>query len=67
MQRVNRDARPALRLITDAYYGGRNAGMYRDMPVTFHISARSYTYREIEEHIPVKPPEVMHDPMLELL
>lgn len=24
-------------------------------------------YREIEEHIPVKPPEVMHDPMLELL
>ncbi len=37
------------------------------MPVTFHISARSYTYREIEEHIPVKPPEVMHDPMLELL
>ena len=41
-------------------------GLQRDLPVTFHISARTYTYRGMEEHLPVVPPEVMHDPMSEL-
>ena len=41
-------------------------GMQRDLPVSFHISARSYAYREMEEHLPIVPPDVRHDPMAEL-
>ncbi len=67
MQRQCRGKRPALRLMTDAGCGGMARGMQRDLPVTFHISARSYAYREMEEHLPVVPPEEMHDPMSELI
>ena len=67
MQRQLGKHQPALRLITDARCGGRNIGLHRDLPVTFHISARTYTYRGMEEHLPVVPPELMHDPMSELL
>lgn len=65
MQRQYRE-KPLLRLITDSGCGGRNMGMQRDLPVTFHISARSYAYRELEEHLPIAPPDVLHDPMAEL-
>lgn len=67
MQRQCRGKRPVLRLMTDAGCGGMARGMQRDLPVTFHISARSYTYREMEEHLPVVPPEETHDPMSELI
>lgn len=66
MQRRLDKKQPMLRLITDAHCGGRAMGLQRDLPVTFHISARTYTYRGMEEHLPVVPPEVMHDPMSEL-
>ena len=65
MQRQCRE-KPLLRLMTDSGYGGRKIGMQRDLPVTFHISARSYDYREMEEHPPIAPPDVLHDPMAEL-
>lgn len=66
MQRKHRTKSPALRLITDAGCGGRKAGTQRDIPVSFNIIARSYAYREIEEHSPVIPFENVHDPMAEL-
>lgn len=66
MQNRYRSKKPYLRLVTDAHCGGRKAGMQRDLPVTFHISARSYTYRNVEEHQPVVPPKMDHDPMSEL-
>ena len=66
IQRKYQNRRPALRLITDAGCGGRNMGMVRDLPVTFNLSARSYAYRELEEHQSVIPPEKFHDPMAEL-
>ncbi|WP_050624777.1 type I-E CRISPR-associated protein Cas5/CasD [Clostridium phoceensis] len=66
MQRRLGKQQPKLRLMTDAHCGGRNMGLQRDLPVTFHNSARTYTYRGMEEHFPVIPPEVMHDPMSEL-
>lgn len=65
MQRQYRE-KPLLRLMTDADCGGRKMGMQRDLPVSFHISARSYAYREMEEHLPIAPPDVLHDPMAEL-
>lgn len=65
MQRQYRE-KPLLRLMTDIGYGGRKMGMQRDLPITFHISARSYAYREMEEHVPIAPPDVRHDPMAEL-
>lgn len=65
MQRQYRE-KPLLRLITDSGCGGRKMGTQRDLPVTFHISARSYAYREMEEHLPSAPPDVLHDPMAEL-
>lgn len=65
MQRLYRE-KPLLRLMTDSGCGGRNMGMQRDLPVTFHISARSYAYREMEEYLPIAPPDVLHDPMTEL-
>lgn len=65
MQRQYRE-KPLLRLMTDADCGGRKMGMQRDLPVSFHISARSYAYREMEEHLPITPPDVLHDPMAEL-
>lgn len=65
MQRRYRE-KPLLRLMTDSGCSGRKIGMLRDFPVTFHISARSYAYREMEEHLPVTPPDVPHDPMAEL-
>ena len=65
MQRQYRE-KPLLRLMTDSGCGGRNMGMRRDLPVTFHISARSYAYREMEEHLPIATPDVLHDPMTEL-
>ena len=66
IQRKYQNRRPALRLITDAGCGGRNMGMVRDLPVTFNLSARSYAYRELEEHQSVISPEKFHDPMAEL-
>ena len=66
MQRQYRE-KPPLRLITDSGCGGRNMGMRRDLPVTFHINARAYSYRGIEEHLPVVPPNMIHDPMSELI
>lgn len=66
MQRRLGKKQQMLRLMTDAHCGGRNIGLQRDFPVTFHISARTYIYRGMEEHLPVVPPEVMHDPMSEL-
>ena len=65
MQRQCRE-KLLLRLMTDSGCGGRKIGMQRDLPVTFHISARSYDYREMEEHPPIAPPDVLHDPMAEL-
>ena len=65
MQRQYRE-KPLLRLMTDADCGGRKMGVQRDLPVSFHISARSYAYREMEEHLPIAPPDVLHDPMTEL-
>ena len=41
-------------------------GMVRDLPVTFNLNARTYAYREIEEHQLMIPPERFHDPMAEL-
>ena len=58
--------KPLLRLVTDSGCGGRNMGIQRDLPITFHISARSYAYREMEEHLPIAPPDALHDPMAEL-
>ena len=58
--------KPLLRLVTDSGCGGRNMGIQRDLPITFHISARSYAYREMEEHLPTAPPDALHDPMAEL-
>lgn len=65
MQRQYRE-KPLLRLMTDSGCGGMGRGMQRDLPITFHISARSYAYREMEEHLPIAPPDGMHDPMSEL-
>ena len=65
MQRQCRE-KLLLRLMTDSGCGGRKIGMQRDLPVTFHISARLYDYREMEEHLPIAPPDVLHDPMAEL-
>lgn len=67
MRRQHREERPLLRVMTDSGCGGRDMGMQRDLPVTFHVGERSYTYRGIEEHLPVVPPDVMHDPMSELM
>lgn len=65
MQKQYRE-KPSLRMLTDFGCGGMNRGTQRDLPITFHISARMYAYREIEEHPPVAPPDVVHDPMSEL-
>lgn len=65
MQRQYQE-KPLLRLMTDSGCGGRSIGMQRDLPVTFHISARSYAYREMEEHLHIAPPDGLHDPMAEL-
>lgn len=66
MQGKTRGKNPGLRLLTDGGCGGRKAGMQRDLPVSFHIEVRAYAYREQEEHLPVVPPQEMHDPMAEL-
>lgn len=66
---------PQLRLVTDACQTDGPVALQRDLPLSYHIQSRQYTYRALQEHPPVHlpgtttPPELdktSHDPMGEL-
>lgn len=66
---------PQLRLVTDAFQTEGPVALQRDLPLSYHIQSRQYTYRAVQEHRPVYltgttiAPELdktSHDPMGEL-
>lgn len=75
MQRRHKGPQPRLRLVTDALESHGAVALQHDLPLSFHIQSRQYTYRAVQEHRPVclsdgaAPPaqeETSHDPMVEL-
>ena len=75
MQARHKDNNPQLRIITDACDITGSVALQRDLPLSYHIQSRQYTYRALQEHRPVhlsspsmapELDETSHDPMGEL-